>query len=166
MRAVIQYPITDVKLDVPVTIHGSLTNITLMVHGGREFVVSCHFGDGNTTLLSSEAPDAAITTVKEGAGHNNYPVYRVSLAHVYSSIGEYGVRVNVSNTVSSVQRAATALVGEPITDVHLSTASPAVVPLMTPVVLTAGVSSGQHVVFRWHLSGDGSASTQKPQVTR
>ncbi|XP_067649227.1 polycystin-1-like protein 1 isoform X2 [Haliotis asinina] len=153
LNLTVQYPIVSIQLDIPATPLGTLTNISIIVNGGLNFSVSCHFGDGTVTTSSSQLHKGGVATVHKAHDEKGIPpVYHMIMSHIYSNTGLYDVNVTVSNLFSAVDQVSKALVDEPISGINMLTNSDTLVPVGEVVTVSVKVASGRDLTFKWKLT--------------
>nr|KAG5709337.1 hypothetical protein BaRGS_029186 [Batillaria attramentaria] len=148
----VNHPVANVRLDVPVAVHGHPTFIRATVYAGRHFHLSCDFGDGTVEKYLSTELKLVSAARQLPSWQEAAPAYNVTLKHVYVSVGVYDVVVTVSNAVASLTRHKQAVVEEAISGITMFTDAPEVVQVMHPVTVTAVVASGENLQFDWDFS--------------
>lgn len=150
----VKHPIVGAMLDIPASILGVPTNLSIIIQGGQKF---------NITLMSEENhpilyPFESLTVIQlnpenlQSSGEQNLvPKYLVNLQHTFKEIGDYNVSVFITNGISSVGRSRRAVVEETIGTVSLYTES-TYISINDELVVTAVVSSGKNLNFAWNFS--------------
>ena len=113
------------------TIEGAVTNLTATVASGSDVTYSWDYGDGTG-----------------GSG--------TAVSHLYPGIGVYTAVVTASNGVSLVTVTTPVLIEEVISGLIAQNDSPTNLGQLT--MLTATVSSGNHVTYDWEF-GDGTTGS-------
>ncbi|KAL8570217.1 hypothetical protein ACOMHN_029917 [Nucella lapillus] len=147
----VYYPITDIRLKIPVTVHTHPTPITATVHAGQHFTFICNFGDGNVEEYDSSRLNLVPVPVQFPSWQEPSPVYNVTIQHLYADVGTYNVSVTVSNEISFLTRHRRVYVEEAIGDIEMFAAIPEVIDLNKKVewTFTAVVGSGRNLQFAW-----------------
>jgi subtilisin-like proprotein convertase family protein len=135
---VVEEPIVGLTVDSSSpTVLGETTAFTTTIVAGSDISYAWDFGDGTT-----------------GSGD--------SATHIYTSTGVYVAVVTASNSVSQETVTTTVRVvadEEPIAGLTAANSSPTILGFVTS--LTATVSAGSHVSYRWDL-GDGTSFIDMP----
>ncbi|XP_071112058.1 polycystin-1-like protein 1 isoform X2 [Haliotis cracherodii] len=153
LNLTVQYPILSIQLDIPATPLGTLTNISIIVNGGMNFSVRCHFGDGTVTTSSSQSHNGGVATIRKAHEEKGIPpVYHLVMSHVYADTGVYDVNVTVANLFSAVGQVSRALVDEPISGINMLTNSDTLVQVEEVVTVSVTVASGRDLTFKWVLT--------------
>ena len=122
----------------------------MSMRGSRHFQVDVDFGDTNkTTVLSSDPRVCHTETLSEP---DSSVQFKLDIGHTYAESGHFNVSVNVSNHISYKVTSKTALVGEPIEGVVMTTEAGPVVRVNKVVVVRAVVASGKNLTFEWDFS--------------
>jgi hypothetical protein len=142
LPVLVQSVIEEVDLKIIGNLLGKATQIIVSVNGYHDFGVEIDYGDGESENFSETDPVAMVT---------NDTHILVYLAHVYETLGEYNITVNVSNQVSSIF---TTELFIPIEDITVTTRSPWVIRSTGHVVAKAVVTGGRDLTFTWNFSDE------------
>lgn len=154
MNITVSYPVTDLHVTVPVTVHSHPTPITATIHAGRRFTILYDYGDGTVHEFDSRDLKLVSVSVQHSDWQEKIPVYNVTVQHVYADVGAYNVVVTVSNDMSSLTRRKWALVEEAIGDIEMFADLPGVVNVQEEMELTfrVVVGSGKNLKFAWDFA--------------
>lgn len=150
----VNYPVTDLHLTLPVTVHSHPTPITVTVHAGRRFTALFDYGDGAVEEFDSQDLKLVGVSAQRSAWQEKVPACNVTVQHLYADVGAYNVVVTVSNDMSSLTRRRRALVEEAIGEITMSADVPGVVNVQEEMELTftAVVGSGKSLKFAWDFA--------------
>jgi len=150
LEVIVQHPVSSVSLRIPPVVQGTETRIFATMRGSRNFQVDVDFGDTNkTTILSSDPRVCKTETLSEP---DSSVQFKLDIGHTYTESGQFNVSVNVSNHISYKLTSKTALVGEPIAGIVMTTEVGPVVRVNKVVVVKAVVASGKNLTFEWDFS--------------
>ena len=154
LNITVSYPVTDLHLTLPVTVHSHPTHITATVHAGHRFTILCDFGDGTIQEFDSRDLKLVSVSVQHSDWQEKIPVHNVTVQHMYADVGAYNVVVTVSNDMSSLTRQKRALVEEAIGDIEMFADVPDVINVQEEMELTfrVVVGSGKNLKFAWDFA--------------
>lgn len=147
---VIQRPVISVLVSIHDVVLGADTKVVVTVVGGREYNVTCYFGDGTFITNSSES---LLSVNLHKTWNEEFLTETLVLSHKYSSIGVYSVLVYVADYVSRQIANSTVQVFEPVGDISLTSSSPSTVKSDSVVVVTAVTKADYALAFNWNSQG-------------
>ncbi|XP_064648391.1 polycystin-1-like protein 1 isoform X2 [Lineus longissimus] len=151
---IVQHPVSSVDILVSPVIEGQKSQLEILITGGREFVIDINFGDGTQTKYSSSDPGLGLVTLRESVDYSVVPLYKAELAYTYGRIGNYRIKVNVSNHLNWIEETSNALVDAPIEGVVLLTDAKQYIETDTVVAFNVTVVSGNNLTFTWQFGDD------------
>lgn len=147
---VVQRPVISVLVSIHDVVLGADTKVIVSIVGGREYNVTCYFGDGTFITNSSES---LLSVNLHKTWNEEFRTDTLVLSHKYSSIGVYSVLVYVADHVSRQIANSTVQVFEPIGDISLTSSSPSIVESDSVVMVTAVTKADYDLAFNWNSQG-------------
>lgn len=147
---VVQRPVISVLVSIRDVVLGADTKVVVSIVGGRDYNVTCYFGDGTFIKNSSES---LLSVNLHKTWNEELLTDTLVLSHKYSSIGVYSLLVYVADRVSRQTANSTVQVFEPVGDISLTSSSPSTVKSDSVVVVTAVTKADYALAFNWNSQG-------------
>lgn len=151
----VQFPITRMFIRTEPTILGKASAVFVVVTGGVCRSYSIDFGDANSAHFSCNDSIRELQAPTPDIAGN----YSLNISHVYAKVGEYPIRVNVTNAVSSKTIKGVITVEEAISGIQLETSASDVVRLGDIITASVTVATGNNLTFDWLFGSSGFSSS-------